>query len=298
MDQFLIMSDLGGFSNLDSIKISGAMISTYLEMYPDRKGMLSPDFRMHVTDTLPFISDIPYVPAPIFPDLPFLPGTSVADRISAMRARKRRPLHVSVDTAREMSRRYSESGYNAAFMGDIFSKEKFAGLQESIEEVPGVMINPVTQESRIYSKEITRYAADSKLWLHLDTQENDMLVALAALQDSGISSRRSTGLGKFRLRGARFGLSMGFTEPGLYLALAPFIPESGDLDTIDFERSSYSVSLFSGLDRDGRSLGMYRYFETGSVLYLRSKPAGKWLRPGRDRNRLLNFTGSFLRLGT
>ena len=298
MDQFLVMSDLGGFTNLDAIKISGAVISTYMEMYPDRSGTLSQDFRMHVTDAFPLHSGMPYFPIPVFPDLPFRHGSGVADRIKAMKSRKRRPQYVSLDTARTMARMYAESGYTSAFMGDVLGAGGTMDQTLNVEELPGVAINPVTQESKIYTKEIARYGTDAKLWIHVGSQENDLLVALAALQDTGISSRRSTGLGKFKVRGARFSFSMEFTEPGLYLVLSPFIPDHSDMDSIDFEKSSYTLSIFSGNDRDGRPLGVYKYFETGSVLYLKKKLKGRWIVPGRERKRLLNFTGSFLRIGS
>lgn len=297
MDQFLVMSDLGGFSNIDAIKISGAVISAYVEMYPERSGGLSQDFRMHVTDALPLHSGMPYLPTPIFPDLPFKPGSEISDRIKAMKSRKRRAQYVSIDTACAMAQKYTDSGYTSAFMGDIGGLQGVMSEAPNMEEIPGVEINPVTLESKIYSKEISRYGAETKLWIHMNAQENDLLVALAALQDSGISSRRSTGLGKFKVRGARFNFSMDFTESGLYEVLSPFIPEHSDMDLIDFERSCYTLSLFSGNDRNGKSLGVFRYFATGSVLYLKRQLKGRWIVPGRERKRLLNFTGSFLRLG-
>lgn len=298
MDQFLVISDLGGVSNFDSIKISGAVISAYLDMYPDRSVIFSEDFKMQVTDAFPFNSGTPYLPTPIFPALPFKQGSKIDERIKAMKSRKRRPQFVSIDTARAMANAYAESGYTSAFMGSILDSHDMIVKTPNVEEIPGVKIDPVTQESEIYTKEVTRYETGAKLWIHMSAQEDDLLVALVALQDSGISSRRSVGFGRFRVKGIKFNFSVGFSEPGLYEVLSPYIPEQNDLDSIDFEKSSYTLSLFSGNDMDGAPLTVCKYFDTGSVLYLKRQVKGSWVEPKGKRKRLINFKGSFLRLGS
>lgn len=299
MDQFLVLSNMSPVSNLDSIKLSGALLSTYFDMYPENsfKDFYYP--KLQVTDPFPLISGKPLLPMPLVPELRYPAEANSKEKIKSMKERKVKHHFVTSDVAAGITARYAEAGYASAYIEDIFAgeEENISGLIPRVEEIPGVSLATVSMESTLYTKEIVRYPINAELWLHLSTDKDELLVAFAALQDRGISARRSSGLGKFKLRGAKFPIHPGYNAPGLYLLLAPFIPIEGDFKNVDLSRSSYQISHFSGIDKSGNALGFYRYFETGSVLFLKDSVKGKWIIPQTGRKRLLNFTGCFLRLG-
>jgi len=299
INQYLVISGETGISGLDAIKFSGALIDAFSVLYPDRMdefSLTTPDLR--VSDLLPVAGDRQLFPLPAVPMIWSNSGLgSKVERVETRRKKKALLKFVDLETLKKIVSRFEEAGYSAIYTQDILDKAgddigEIASLKSAA--VPGVMIDPVTSESTVYTKEMMRLDQSLKQWIFIASKNDEFLSAVAYLQDSGVSTRRSTGWGKIKARGARFPAKFGFTGEGLYLFLSPFIPSSDDLNNIEFTKSAYDISVFAGTNSTGSSTGIYRYFQTGSVLYLKEAVKGKWIRP--NKKRLLNFSGTYVRV--
>jgi CRISPR type III-A-associated RAMP protein Csm4 len=296
LDQFFILEELGNTMNLDSIKISGALVNTYAMLHPD----FNPDdsrgnIPLRITNPFPLYESTPLLPRPEIPEIYNTDKLDAWTSPEAMQSRKARSPYITLGEAKKMAEEYSRNGYYSLSSEDLTFNIP-DGFLPAEDEIPGVSIDPLTLESTIFSKEIMRHNPMGKMWFHLSATDQDYISALAFLQDSGVSAKASTGMGKFKLRGAKFPFAPSFSGAGLYLLLSPFIPTQDDLDNIDFQRSSYVLSEFSGNDHLGKPLGIWRYFKTGSLLYLNGSVSGRWIWPKMSFKRTINFSGTFLRL--
>ncbi|MEM0134450.1 MAG: type III-A CRISPR-associated RAMP protein Csm4 [Thermoplasmatales archaeon] len=299
INQFLLISGETGISKVDAIKFSGALLNAFSVLYPDEIDKFS-GRRMDlcVSDLFPIVKKEPFFP---FPAIPMVwSNAKLQDkkgRIEARKKKKTNPDFMDLNTIREIASKFKESGYKAIYAQDIVDRVDIPSVRAASmtqAAVPGVMIDPVTFKPTIYTKEMSRIASPSNYWIFISAEHDEFLTAVSYLQDSGISSRRSTGLGKVKIRGARFPISIGFAGEGLYMTLSPFIPDSGDVDKIDFQKSAYRLGVFGGTNSNGSSTGIYRYFITGSVLYLKGEINGRWVSGGERR--LINFSAVYVKV--
>ncbi|MEM0133956.1 MAG: type III-A CRISPR-associated RAMP protein Csm4 [Thermoplasmatales archaeon] len=299
INQFLLISGETGVSNVDAIKLSGALLDAFSVLYPDEIGKFSGRCTdLCVSDPFPVVEKQQFFP---FPAIPMVwSNASSQDKKGRIEARKKKktiPDFMDLDTIREIASRFEESKYVAIYTQDLIDRVNIESVRAaSVTEasVPGLKIDAVTLKPTIYTKEMTRITPSSKYWVFLSAEHDEFLSAVSYLQDSGISARRSTGLGKVKIRGARFPVRIGFAGQGLYMILAPFIPDSGDVDKIDFQKSAYRVGVFAGTNSNGSSTGIYRYFITGSVLYLDDRINGRWV--GGGEKRLINFSAVYVKV--
>ncbi|MEM0134807.1 MAG: type III-A CRISPR-associated RAMP protein Csm4 [Thermoplasmatales archaeon] len=299
INQFLLISGETSISRVDAIKFSGALLNAFSVLYPDEIGKFSGRRTdLCVSDLFPVVEKEQFFP---FPAIPMVWSNANShdkkERIEAWKRKKTIPDFMDLETIREIAARFKESGYGAIYAQDLIDKVNIASVRAASltrANVPGVMIDAVTLKTTIYTKEMSRIASPSNYWVFLSAEHDEFLTALSYLQDLGISARRSTGLGKLKIRGARFSVRIGFSGEGLYMTLSPFIPDSGDLDKIDFQKSAYRVDVFAGTNSNGSSTGIYRYFITGSVLYLKDEINGRWVSGGERR--LINFSAVYVKV--
>ncbi len=300
ISQYLVITQGSNFSKMDSIKFSGAMIDAYSVLYPERMYRFEnnyPDLR--VTDLFPLENGKQLFPAPAIPMIwSSDESKSKEKRIADRRKKKSLPLFMEIDAIKEIVSRFEKSQYKAIYAQDII--DKFLSDGRTLEmfkeiDIPGVRIDPITNKSTIYMKELSASDFSKKQWIFIEAQDDEFLSSIAYLQDVGVSSRRSTGLGKIKVKGSEFPTKIGYMGPGHYMVLSPFIPSLEDLDNIEFVKSAYNLDVFSGTNNDGSSTGIYRYFKTGSVLYLKGEITGQWKRSATGKH-LLNFSATLVRV--
>ncbi|MGC9074064.1 MAG: hypothetical protein ACP5H0_07920, partial [Caldisericum sp.] len=107
--------------------------------------------------------------------------------------------------------------------------------------------------------------------------------------------RRSVGKGFFSINKYNINENLGFEGEGHYYLLSKFIPSENEIGKIDFRKSTYSFDIFSGLDKNGIPLGIYRYILPGSILYLKDDVKGISIELNKQ-NRIIPFFGLFKRV--
>ncbi len=299
INQYLLVTQESNFSNMDSIKFSGALIDAYSILYPERMHSFANEYPdLKVTDMFPVENGVQLFPAPAIPMIWSSGGSpSKEKRIADRRKKKLIPPFLGIDEIKRIVSRFVKNQYRAIYAQDIIDEFLSKGMSGKMFEeidVPGVSVDPITEKSKVYMKELMAGFSKEK-WIFLEARDDEFLSSMAYLQDTGVSSRRSTGLGKITVRGTKFPTKIGYTGAGHYLILSPFIPSADDLNKIEFTKSAYTLDIFSGTNADGSSTGIYRYFKTGSVLYLEGEITGQWKRSANGR-RLLNFSATLVRV--
>ncbi|MEM3255807.1 MAG: type III-A CRISPR-associated RAMP protein Csm4 [Thermoplasmata archaeon] len=309
------------YTVIDSIKLSGAILNSMLTLYPAQKDEIIDNFvngNIRVTTPYPF-KNVPYFPMPPL-SIIFPANLSIDEKKNYMKKRKKKIKYIQLNDLKNCIRSYQNNNYKNIYINDLPSLNEDESLTSDnyLIEEPGVKIlkTPKKREEKwifteVYTKEFASsgkiyYSAKDKLiygdekWF-LTQIKNDkfkemFLTALNFLEDMGLSGRRTTGKGKFTIKKLNLDqdFEMGFKGEGLYILLSEFIPSIEDLDNIDLDKSSYSLEIFSGIDKNGSSLGVYRYFKSGSIVYLRNEIKGMSIYI--PEKRIIPFSASYLRV--
>jgi CRISPR type III-A-associated RAMP protein Csm4 len=321
-DYIFEMNFLSPYTVIDSIKISGAVLSTALQIKPEIENNIIECFKnggIKFSDLFPIAEDKPKF---AFPKLPF-----TTKDLNKFKERKSiiKNLNFGVDpnNLKDIFNNYlkEKDGMIILDKVSITTTNVVEENYNSFEDEPGVKIyrEPIERDNKkiyteVFSKEYESKGilelykngnkSGIKRWFVIEIiNENcdgfsDLIkTSLAFLADIGISGRRSIGRGFFSVKILNEGgnLRFGFNGEGYYYLLSKFIPKNDEFDKIDLSRSSYSFDLFSGFDRNGKPLGIYRYFVPGSILYLKNNVIGRVIQL-KDINRILPFNGLFYKV--
>src|SRR5579875_1339289 len=199
MDQCFEIQPLSPVIGFDAIKTHGSIIDSANLIFPDDpfvKNSLAEDLLVSVP--LPYLDGNQYFPLPAIPmtwaDL------SVKDRKERIQKRmkkKEKPLFVNLKEARRIAGEYYNRGMEPVSGSSVQGID--AGWD--VSDIPKISIDPVSLETKIFYRSSNQFAGDSKLWMHVKTKYQEILTCLLFLQDSGISAKRSSGFGRFRIKG-------------------------------------------------------------------------------------------------
>jgi len=304
------------YTQLDNIKIGGALLERLLELYPEKYESILECFKnskIGISDALPYKNSIMFP----FPKVPVK-----ARNEDQMPNLKKIVKNISLDQLRKIigKIRNNEDLY-VDDMPDIVNKNVPGKEYNSLMDEAGVKIyrEPITRERKtIYTDVFTKeyfssgeleISGDGKIkgpkkWVVFNIEddckdlEKGIRTSLYILSDLGLSGRRAIGKGIFTIEALNSldkSLEFSFNGEGYYILLSKFIPREDEIEYIDFKRSYYTLDIFSGLDKKGISLGIYRYITPGSIMYLKKRVVGVTISLD-SIERIIPFNGIFLRV--
>ncbi|MGC8981792.1 MAG: type III-A CRISPR-associated RAMP protein Csm4, partial [Minisyncoccia bacterium] len=302
-DYIFEINFLSPYTIVDSIKISGAVLSIALQIYPEEKDIIEcfKNGGIKFSDLFPIVdNNLKFT----FPKLPF--KTEDPNKFKERKSIIKKLSFVDPNTLKEIFNNYLREKDGMIILDNvpIVTTDSFEENYNSFVDEPGVKIynEPIERDNKeIYTEVFTKeYESNGILefykngnkngnksgirkWFVIEIDENctgfskKIKTSIAFLADTGISGRRSIGRGFFSVKilEQKENLRFGFNGKGYYYLLSKFIPKNEEFDKLDLRRSSYSFDLFSGLDKNGKPLGIYRYFVPGSILYLKENVTGR-----------------------
>ncbi len=306
MNKLLVKVDLYRPSTyIDSFKLSGAIVNAMLTLYG------SADILEPIKTNKLLVSDIMnYKNEPLFylTKIPKKPDENLSkkQKIGIMKTRKSLQQYFNFEELKRIVHDLNKNPILVTKLNDNEKSKKDTLPSNFFESEMGVNINNKKVFTKNYnSKGSIHYnngfSGDDKWFLILYDdkyiKEQQILSAIRYLSDVGISGRQSTGKGLFNFKIFQddklfANLNFDFNREGYYYLSSAFIPENESIKNIDFKRSYYSIDVFSGRDIDGKILGIYRYFNSGSLLYLKDNVQGRIIQV--SDNRLLFFTGPII----
>ncbi|MGC8657149.1 MAG: type III-A CRISPR-associated RAMP protein Csm4 [Thermoplasmata archaeon] len=314
--KFYSLNFVSQFTNISSIKIESAVIARALELYPEKMEEILGCFERKgiiFSDPFPIIDNHPMV---TFPKIPI----KIINH-DLMKKRKQITKNVKLDMLKNIIEQYKNNSF--VILDDLQEIIKDDSNDEedinSFDDEIGVNIyrEPISRDNKqifteVFTKEyvskgvLTIYENGSKtgikVWIgvQIDDECKSMSeiidTTLFLLSDLGISGRKSIGKGHFSLENYSIDDKFGFEGKGYYYLLSRFIPETNEIQNIDFEKSMYSFDIFSGIGQNGKPLGIYRYIVPGSILYLKENVKGKCIKLDKYY-RLIPFSGFFRKVG-
>ncbi|MEM0136520.1 MAG: hypothetical protein QXJ62_04175 [Nitrososphaeria archaeon] len=188
---------------------------------------------------------------------------------------------------------YKESGYGPIKLNDE-NIEKFQNLFSDVERgnKPILELRPGIDiaNSDFFIKDLF---SQSEHYFAVGYDDNRLISSLYSLEDFGLSSRRSVGIGQVKIS-KECDIESEYEGEGLYLNLSPFIPTDDDIGKIDFEKSMYSFEIIGGRTREGIPFEIFKYIRPGSILYLKERPKGLFVHNEKN-DYMFKFSGFFIR---
>ena len=288
------------FTATDSIKTTGSLISCYITIENSlensfdieslRKGGIraSTVFPMLNSEKLYPISKINTI----------LRGTKDSDREQILENRKKIPRFLPIGIIEKIAVNLKDNGYSGVSAGMVPDLVKYETADISYED-DRMSVNLSDPENpALYTREFNSFSGLSfesgkisgmKCWFSTSLSENvdpeKFLASVRLLEEFGLSGRRTTGSGQFIMdKYEKPGDKVyEYSGEGLYLMLSKYIPSEADMNSVVLSKSMYSVSNFSGSDSTGISMGSYRCFNEGSILYLKGDVTGRSYDVGKNR---------------
>ena len=289
-------------TELDSIKISGAIIDALITMHPGMAEEIlkdAMDGSFAVSSAFPVLesSDAELFPSPALAyDYPF--GMDRREIPVQSAERKRRIEFSTLRNIRRICSEYAGKGDNQ-LTRKAANEILAAGIPAANDGIGNEEFNeygvhiPDGGDTEVYVRELDirghlsyrpgKGIASDPVWFVMQYSNEVFKDAIPFLGDRGISGMVSRGKGAFYHEVRECTFEPGFSGEGYYLLLAPMIPLEREMPNVDLDRSSYGIGIFSGRNRDGSGIGKYRYFTAGSLLYLRGDVRGRVIRAASDR---------------
>ncbi|MHB1888673.1 MAG: type III-A CRISPR-associated RAMP protein Csm4 [Thermoplasmataceae archaeon] len=294
------------FTSADSIKATGALISSYFsienalgEVFDDsilKKGGIraSSIFPSHNSEKLFPITKLHII----------LKGIEEKDRKEILKGRKNVPRFLPINVIENIAKNFKDNDYlgiSAAIVPDIVKYKTEKGPTEN-DRLSVNLTN--TENPELYTREFDSFSGlnfesgkltGMRCWFSTSiTEKVDPIkfqASIRLLEDFGISGRRTTGSGQFVINSLEKedGKTYGFNGEGLYLSLSKYIPSAEDMESLVLSKSMYSISNFTGNDSNGHQMGAFRYFNEGSLLYLKKEVHGRSFDLIDIKNRFLPF---------
>lgn len=278
-------------SNFDSIKMMRSVVKNFISIYSEDIIEIAKKGGFVVTEPLLNLNGSPVIENKFIPINPSSLGKETRDR--EMREKKRKK-YIDLNCIERLRELLRKSDYSSIILDDgnlSVYRQIFRDLEpDYIPVVPELRPGINESQNNFFVREYDRYVHKSTSII-IRYSDQRILSSFYAALDTGISARRSTGSGVMKvIRRSQYNRGV-FDGEGLYLLISPFIPGPGDLERINFSRSFYRISTFSGRDSNGASYDIYRYIEPGALLYLKNEPEGTVI---AERNQLFIFKGFFV----
>ena len=257
----LILNPEGAFAgDFDSIKIYGSIINGYSELY----GSASEILKVIKNGELRVSSPMPTKEGKFYVFKPMLPTEKLEYKDFKIFKKKK-----FVDERLAMES-LKEGKYSKESVEEIIGDDT-AGIKTV--ELPGVSIGRYGGSSTIYYKMASLYTHKAWILVKMSDEIKDRVLAVFRyLGDVGISKKRSTGFGHFKLSLEDYELE----NDGMYsVILSKYIPRQEELGAFPFERSRYEVKLIAGYTKDGKAIPKMRALVEGSVIPADYSPVGR-----------------------
>ncbi|MGP6240391.1 hypothetical protein ACNF40_08315 [Cuniculiplasma sp. SKW4] len=285
------------FSTLDSIKISGAMISALFDIHQDKSKEIEGEIssgRFGVSDPLPFDMEEKSILFPV-PQIPYVfpRNKSREERIKLAKERKKRISYSNISKIKSVLDIFLDGGISQdEAMKILNSDENGNSVVENtrpgnkdfteyavslLDETPRVYVRELKVSGNMSFRDLNgqRVLSYDPVCLIADFDKNYFGDSLAYLEDSGISAFVSRGKGRFRFQEFRSDEETGFKGEGYYLLLSEFVPDDSDMKNIDLDKSYYAIGTFTGISRGNEPLPKIRFFKGGALLYVKDKLIGR-----------------------
>ena len=249
----VILNPKSPFSGeIDSIKIYGALVRAISELYGEAKSFLQEirNGSIRVSSPMPMHDGRYYM---------FKPMLKTAEKINYKDFKKyKRRRFIREEYARDALK---EGIYSPNIMNSILNDDYVIWYSE---DLPGVFVNRNRRDTQIYYKNAMHFS--DNLWILVEIGENidtEVKAALKYLGDVGISKKRSSGFGTFKVEWKEY---THIFEAFKYRMIASkYIPNENEINSFPFEKSRYDVKLISGYTRGGSPIAPIRAIIEGSV---------------------------------
>ena len=266
---------------VDSIKISRAVTFAYSLLYPDKIDDFISQIKsgkIAFSDIFPVEGKTILYPAPSINN--HVVNASRKERLNAIKQRKNVRKFVDIKLLNSSMKNFVENNFLGIEYSKIFDgvqREKIAFAKPVAE--PGIVFleNPVFQNDRwkyndVFTKELYLYGNG---YFIVENSDRTVSAAIMLLNDLGLSGRRNSGKGSVSIVKSYDNIETGFRKEGFYILLSSYIPDEDFIKNIDFSRSRYNIGTFQGKNINGTPIGPFRYFKSGSLLYITDKIKGK-----------------------
>ncbi|MGP6220479.1 type III-A CRISPR-associated RAMP protein Csm4 [Caldiplasma sukawensis] len=298
------------YNNLDSIKISGAMISALFKIYPDKSKEIEKEIaagRFGVSDPLPFDMEEKSILFPV-PPIPYIfpRNKNREERIKLAKERKKKISYSTICKIRDVLDIFLKEGISQDDATKILKPEENENSMDEnkrswnqdfteyavslIDETPRVYVRELKVFGNMMFRDLNgkRVLSYDPVCIVAEFDKDYFGDSMNYLQDSGISAFLSRGKGWFRFEEFKSQEETGFRGEGYYLLLSEFLPEEKDLENIDLDKSYYTIGSFTGISSGKAALPKLRFFKSGSLLYLKDKLMGRNIFL-KEQKRILTF---------
>lgn len=305
------------FNTLDSIKISGAMVSALFNIHQNKSNEIEEEIfggRFGVSDPLPFDTEEKSILFPV-PQFPYVFPRDIGreERIKLAKERKKKISYSNIKKIRNVLDIFLERGITQPEAMKILKPDENGNPMEEngrpwnqdfseyavslIDGTPRVYVRELKVSGNMRFRDIhgKRVLSYDPVCVIADFEKNYFGDSLKYLEDSGLSAFVSRGKGWFRAQEFRSNEETGFKGEGYYLLLSEFVPDDSDMKNLDLERSYYTIGSFTGVSRDNAALPKVRFFKGGSLLYVKDKLRGRNIHL-KEQRRFLIFNPIIIKI--
>ncbi len=264
---------------IDSVKIYGAFVAGYSQLFENPKRILSRIGNGEIR----FSSPMPLAEGNFYVFKPMIESEEV-DTVVWKRFKKVQyiPLEIAEDALN--NGKYSEEQVREIV------RNRFSFI--TTIDIPGVSIERQTNLSNIYYKEayIPVYKKPCrdesykklKLWILVDAPRNyekEIKSVFKLLGDLGISKKRSAGYGQFTTELREFELN----DHAHHMFLSKYVPREDEVKGFPFKHSNYELTEVRGYTKSGRAFGLVRALKEGSTFpNMEKMPVGRVVTYGEE----------------
>lgn len=300
------------FNLLDSIKLSGGMASAAFKLYPAHKTELEHallNCELQVSDQFPYLQESKecLFPSPILP----YSAKKKGDNDCYPTDRKKSIPFSSIKSIMQVVEEFKKGEITRErameILGNVNGNEisRLSYYREGTEYAVSLQ----EQKPMVYVRELTAAGNISRrdfrgkelltfdpVYFIAKYPQNEFSVAMDYLEDWGFSGMISRGKGHFAYGRINSELKTDFSGEGYYLIISKYCPSESDFNSIDLDKSYYSISTFTGISNDNSGLPKIRYFNPGSILFLKGEIKGKAILTNSGK-RILIFSALKVKVG-
>ena len=264
---------------IDSVKIYGAFVAGYSQLFESPQSMLS----MLSNGEVRFSSPMPLAEGKFYVFKPMLESKEV-DTVVWKRFKKVRYIPLEIAKAALNNGKYSEEQVREIV------RSRFSFI--TTIDIPGVSIERQTNLSNIYYKEAyipvyKKPCSDElykklKLWILVDAPRDyakEIKSVFKLLGDMGISKKRSVGYGQFTTESGTIELN----DHTRHMFLSKFVPKEDEAKSFPFKHSNYELTEVRGYTKSGSAFGLVRALKEGSTFpKMDNMPVGRVITYGEE----------------
>jgi len=257
--------------------LAGAMASAWLKLYGENPSFIFEEPPFLVSSAFPYYRSMLFFPAP--PNKARFFSLADEDRKKVKKIRWiEHELLKFVQEGKSLTEDIVHIEGKFAILAE--NKSKFKNPISSFK-VERVAIDRRGKENELFTFQELRFLQGGGLFFLVDFLkpgfEEKFRTVLSFLADEGIGADRTVGKGFFRVED-EFDLDLGWGSGEAWYLLSLFIPSRDELQKIDLDKSSFSITKRGGwltcgnLNLRKRSVWA---LEEGSIIFSEEKPVGK-----------------------